>query len=481
MSIRVLGTRLSVLPMRTRMPFKYGIATLTSLPHLFVESDVEIDGVRQRGLASDGLPPKWFTKNPDTAFVDDLRDMIAVIRSARDIAVRCGTAPTCFELWLQICSEQERWAAPQKFPALLYNFGVSLIERSILDALCRAKQCSLAAAVRANLPGIRLREVCAELDGAEPADLLPRDPLRRVYVRHTIGLADPLTAADIPPNERADDGLPQSLEESIAAYALTHFKIKLCGNAQKDFARLSQLAAIIEASCSTFGYTLDGNEQYHTVDEFRTFWDALHAQNSLQHFLKRLIFVEQPFHRDVALLKSTGDALLAWKSRPPIIIDESDGSLSDLPTALEMGYAGTSHKNCKGIIKGLRNACLLQHRRRSDATRAYILSGEDLANVGPVALLQDLAVAATLGVEHVERNGHHYFAGLSMYSPGVQAQVLAAHGDLYRKHERGFAALRITNGHIELGSVVDAPFGSAITLDTSAFTPLGKFDLDTVA
>ena len=34
------------------------------------------------------------------------------------------------------------------------------------------------------------------------------------------------------------------------------------------------------------------------------------------------------------------------------------------------------------------------------------MSGEDLANVGPVALLNDLAVMSVLGVEDVERNGH---------------------------------------------------------------------------
>ena len=43
------------------------------------------------------------------------------------------------------------------------------------------------------------------------------------------------------------------------------------------------------------------------------------------------------------------------------------------------------------------------------------MSGEDLANVGPVALLNDLTVMSSLGVNHVERNGHHYFSGLSMY------------------------------------------------------------------
>ncbi|HCK09333.1 MAG TPA: hypothetical protein DHW45_05625, partial [Candidatus Latescibacteria bacterium] len=92
-----------------------------------------------------------------------------------------------------------------------------------------------------------------------------------------------------------------------------------------------------------------------------------------------------------------------------------------------------SHKNCKGIFKGIANACLMT-KRQADTGIAHILSSEDLANVGPVALTQDLAVLATLGITHSERNGHHYFAGLSMFPEEVQAQVVENHASLYRSN-----------------------------------------------
>ena len=59
------------------------------------------------------------------------------------------------------------------------------------------------------------------------------------------------------------------------------------------------------------------------------------------------------------------------------------------------------------------------------------MSGEDLANVGPVALLNDLTVMSSLGINHVERNGHHYFAGLSVYPKDLQEKICLAHPDLY--------------------------------------------------
>ena len=60
------------------------------------------------------------------------------------------------------------------------------------------------------------------------------------------------------------------------------------------------------------------------------------------------------------------------------------GELYSLPQALRLGYAGTSHKNCKGVFKGVANACLLAQLRREHPDQRILLSGEDLANIGPV-------------------------------------------------------------------------------------------------
>nr|CAA9221655.1 hypothetical protein AVDCRST_MAG63-500 [uncultured Armatimonadetes bacterium] len=75
-----------------------------------------------------------------------------------------------------------------------------------------------------------------------------------------------------------------------------------------------------------------------------------------------------------------------------------------------------------------------------------VMSGEDLTNIGPVALQQDLAVMATLGIESVERNGHHYFAGLSQFPESVQRQVLEHHSDLYRRSLQGWPTVAIEQG-----------------------------------
>ena len=51
MTISLLDLDLYILIMKTRMPFRYGIAVMTALPYLFVRLTVEIDGQPVYGLA----------------------------------------------------------------------------------------------------------------------------------------------------------------------------------------------------------------------------------------------------------------------------------------------------------------------------------------------------------------------------------------------------------------------------------------------
>jgi L-alanine-DL-glutamate epimerase-like enolase superfamily enzyme len=461
MAVEIREVRLFRVELETRMPFRYGIATVTRLPHLFVRLVLRVDGGESVGLAADHLAPKWFTKNPDTTPEADIAEMLDVIRRAKAFA-EGRAARTPFALWKELYDAQAAWGAAQGLAPLLTNFGVSLVERAMIDAYCRARGETFSELLRGSEAGfgIELGRVYPELEGRNTGEYLPSAPLGRIVARHTVGLSDPLTEAEITDENRVGDGLPQSLEASIRAYGLRHFKLKIGGDPAADAERVGRIFAVVASSGVTdWAYTLDGNESYQSVADLQAFVDLLPDAPSGG----RLLFVEQPFHRAVALSNETGDALNGWPGyRPRIIIDESDGAIGDLPRALERGYAGTSHKNCKGVFKGIANACLCYRR-------GALLSGEDLSNVGPVALPQDLAVQASLGIESVERNGQHYFAGLSAFPETVQRAVLAAHPDLYRPSPAGFPTLAITAGSVDLTSVNTAPFGLAADFDPTVY------------
>src|SRR3989442_15955786 len=85
-----------ILHTRTRFPFRYGIASMTEVPHLFVRTRVTAAGKSSYGLTAEGLPPKWFTKNPATTFEQDLPEMLEVIRHAANLAEQIAQAPVSF-------------------------------------------------------------------------------------------------------------------------------------------------------------------------------------------------------------------------------------------------------------------------------------------------------------------------------------------------------------------------------------------------
>ncbi len=479
MSVRVVDHALWVRDIRTRMPFRYGIAAMTRVPHTVLALELEVDGERARGLAAESLVPKWFTKDPDSPYADDIQDMLDQIHGAVASARGAGGQASAFALWRRVYEARTEESDEAGTPGLLSNLGTSLVERALLDGVCRSRGQSLADALRGDGFGFEADYFHPSLHGATPDRILPRQPLRTLQARHTVGLGDPLTSADIPQEERLNDGLPQSLEAVVRVYGVRWFKIKIGGQAEEDLERLQQIATLLGGSRPDARYTLDGNEQYLDFGTFRTFWETLARDPALQAFRSGLEFIEQPLHRDIALDRETTEVLRTWEDHPPVIIDESDGDIGGLAQALANGYQGTSHKNCKGVFKSVANLGRLQQLRDENPDRAYVLSGEDLTNVGPIALLQDLAVLASLGISHAERNGHHYFTGLSMQADSIQETMLDHHGDLYRRHiwpDGTAPAVAIDDGQIQLGSVVAAPFGYGPALDLDGFDPLADWD-----
>lgn len=457
-------------PLKARMPFRYGIATMTEVTHVFLRLTFDFGGKAQHGVAADHLPPKWFTKDPQRPLDEEVEEMLLVIRMAVAHA-RAITAATPFTFWRALYDAQAGWAQQQNLPPLLAQFGVTLVERALIDAFCRANHTTFPTALHENRFGLDLGSIHPSLVGTQPADWLPADPPAQVFCRHTVGLSDALTDEEIADDERVSDGLPQSLVACIRFYGLRHFKLKINGETERDQQRLARMAKIFAVECGDdFAFSLDGNESFQAVGAFRDYFTQLRAVVGDGAFWNKLLFIEQPWHRKVALSAAIGELAAAWPDRPPVIIDESDAEITSLPTALSLGYAGTSHKNCKGVFKGAANACLLAQRRARGLPA--MMSGEDLSNVAPVAMPQDLVAQACFGITSVERNGHHYFAGLGQFPAALQQLMLTQHGDLFIRSGAGWPRLEVRGGRLALGSLLRAPFGYGGELDLSALAQL---------
>lgn len=480
MQVNVTRAERYVTNLDKRMAFHFGNVVATEGPHHFLELTLEVDGEETTGLSMVGMAPMWFLKDPDLSLTEATAALLEVFQAATENALTQAPAQSVFELWYDLFERQRAWAAETHHPPLLWAYGVSMVEQAVIDAFCRHRGIPFAEAVRNGAFGIQPGRIYGELEGVPIADYLPAEPTRATAVRHTVGLTDPLEPADMDDEDRLDDGLPQALSEYVERDGVDHFKIKLSADEERDTERLARIGEVLESSSlESYFCTLDANEQYDTVRQFKDRWERHTNDPTLTAVVDHVAYVEQPLPRAAALTDETRDVLLSWEGRPPIIIDESDDDLDSAGRALGCGYAGTSHKNCKGVFKGLINACLIEKRRREDDGE-YVMSGEDLTTIGPVELLHDLAVMGTMGLDHIERNGHHYYRGLSFLSEDLQERVLEAHSDLYRRHEDGFVTMAIDDGRFRFGSVIDAPFGRDFDLDPSRFTPIEKWDAESM-
>lgn len=473
--IKVGETSFYMRNVRTRMPFKYGVATLTSVPILHLVVSLEVDGKKVEGFAADILPPKWFDKDPAKTYEQNVEDLLFAAGAAADAYADAGSrARDFFAIWQQGYAATLSAGDGRMLNHLTAAHGSTLMERALIDAIGKALDLSYYELLREDVLALDLGLLHDRLRGVKPALALAKKPLSTMKVRHTVGLADPIRSGDIATTERLEDGLPQALEQYIAEQGIHYFKIKVNGDLPADMARIEEIASLLDAQAGDYAVTLDGNEQYRDMDSFLQLLEQIEKEHG--NFWQRILYIEQPLERGVALDAALAPGIAAAAAKKPMLVDESDGDLDTFARAMELGYTGVSSKACKGLVKAVANAALANVL---DAQR-YFLTGEDLMNLPVVPLQQDLTHLAALGVAHAERNGHHYVRGLEHLSVKERQFCLEQHGDIYSV--RGdLPALDIRAGQIAIGSLQRPGLGVGSGVDTAAMVPLATWTFSSLA
>ena len=463
------------------VPFRYGKACLVAAPLLHARLKARDEqGHTAYGVSADMLPPKWFDKSADKTYRRNISDLILAAKLGAQTYCEVGSRwRTPFELWHEACDLLLESGPFVGLNALTSSFGSSIVERALLDAAGKLAGADLHTMLRENLLGIVPEAVHAELAGRRLADSIGPEPCEGLYIRHTVGLSDPIRDEDIAPGDRRNDGIPQSLEAWIREAGVRYFKIKISAGIDADRSRLLTVAAMLDHALNgTYRVTLDGNEQFANASELADWHRALRVEAGLSTLFERILFIEQPIERSAALSRETTRCLKEASELPPVILDESDGELDAFKRGVELGYRGISVKNCKGVLKGLLNKMLVDLFNAPDGGR-YILSSEDLCNQPIVALQQDLCTLSVLGVEHAERNGHHYCGTLDHVSEGELAACLDVHEALYETHRAG-ARLRIRDGRIDLRSLRQPGLGVGMETDFAHMTPIADWEYESL-
>lgn len=471
-----------------RMPFVIGrrltatgATAASGTPMLFVRMVVATDdGRRATGCAADRMSVRWLDKRADRSEEQKLADLASLAQRARGAYMAEPRFESPFEKWLaayrQIVADGRRAAQEDLSSAM----ASAVHERAMLDAVARIEGASMFDLVRHDRLGVRPAAIHSTLGGFDWRATLPPRPLTQFYIRHTVGLADPLTQADLTDANRIGDGLPETLEDYIRTDGMRYFKIKIGGAIDDDVTWLERIDDVLTASSqrsspaggkpAAFHVTLDANEAYADLAMFFEFVERLRRDRP--RMWNRILYLEQPVPRDRALAVDAAGWIRRIGLDKPMIIDESDATLDSYPRAHALGYAGTSHKNCKGFFKSLVNHALAAANRARGC--ASFLSGEDLTNLPIVPLHQDYVALGILGLAHCERNAHHYHYGLAHLTERELATVAAHHRDLYEERD-GEWFVKIREGMIDCASLQSAPFGVIGEPDWQAMTPLERW------
>ncbi|MEO1998031.1 MAG: enolase C-terminal domain-like protein [Planctomycetaceae bacterium] len=426
-------------------------------------------GQKTFGTAADRLSVRWLDKRPGRSKPKKLRELVSLIGFARDLYQRNPQFELPFDYWrhqhVQIMREGDRRGQEK----LSSSFASALFERAVLDAVSRLADKSIHEMVVSERLGFHPGRVFPELRGLNFKASLPSRPRTRFYIRHTVGASDPLTAADLPDARRVNDGLPETLEEYIRDDGVRYFKVKITGDVQRDFDRLSRVWDVVSRADEP-AITLDANESYGNLADLKRIIDR--CEQDLTGFFQHVMYIEQPLPRALTLDPATRSSVRALSQKKLLIIDEADDALDSYKRARAIGYQGTSHKNCKGFFKSLINHSLVVQSALQG--REEVLSGEDLQNLPVVPLHQDFVALGILGLEHCERNGHHYNFGLSFLSERDKAHVVKRHPDLY--HQRGTEwFLKVDRGQVDCASLQCPGFGVSAEPDWPSMVPMDQW------
>ncbi len=421
------------------------------------------------GCAGDRLSVRWLDKRAGRTKDLKRRELVALIEQAREIYLKQPQFETPFEMWRR-CHPQVMAAGKKAGQEdLSSSFASALMERAVVDAVCRLHKKSVFEMVKEDKLGFRPGDVHREVANLKFTAAVANRPRTFFHIRHTVGGSDPLTIAEVPKENRIDDGLPETLEEYVKHDGVRHFKIKISGNPDRDLKRLGKIWDIVVQALEPV-ITLDANEAYEDLDAFATF--VKRFETELIGMFQHVSYIEQPLPRRLTLDQKTEKLIRKISESKALLIDEADGTVNSYKQAHKIGYLGTSHKNCKGFFKSLLNYALVVHyASKGDAT---FLSGEDLQNLPVVPLHQDFATLGILNVEHCERNGHHYNHGLSMLSMKDKHNAVKHHPDMYVKRGNEWF-LDVRDGIVECASLQCPGFAVHDEPDWPSMMPMQKW------
>ena len=443
--VRVTGAALWLLPVRMRVPLKFGAQVMTSVTCARVAVEVQAkNGRRAIGWGETPLSVVWgWPSNAPFATRQDA--MIRLAAAACRGIVEAGETGHPLEIGTAfreghldgLARECDDPAIGEPIPELAALICASPVDLAVHDAFGVVHGIDTYATYgRAHLT----RDLASFFDRPDdprfsdrfPADVLDPHPPARLLAWHLVGGLDPLTAADLTGGE-PQDGHPVTLEQWIETDGLTCLKVKLRGtDLDWDVDRLVRVGDIglprgVTRFCADFNCTV------HDPAYVLAALDAVSVRRP--ELSARLLYVEQPFPYDLGAHPIDVHAISA---RTRLFLDESAHDWRYVEQGRRLGWNGVALKTCKTQT----GALLSLAWARAHGMDVMV---QDLTNP-MLAVIPHLRLAAHAGtLAGVETNGMQYY-------PEASSPEAAVHPGAYRR--RG--------GMVDLATFTGPGFGMRV-------------------
>ncbi len=442
---RITACRLYFLPVRTRVPLKFGIETLTSVTCARVALEVEnAAGDPATGWGETPLSVQWVWPSP-LPYSDRHEALKAMCHELTRAwagydhtghAIEIGHAFIENRLdAVQAAANADAGDAGEPIPQLAALVCNSAFDLALHDAYGRLNQKPVYQTYDADHMNHDLshylqaaKGVDVTFRGTYPADFLS-DPPGKLPAWHLVGGLDPVEPSDLTGDE-PDDAHPVLLSDWIDRDGLTCLKIKLRGNdAEWDYQRILSVGRL----------ALDKSVDYLTTD----FNCTVQGPGYVNHILDRLrdaapriygsiLYVEQPFPYDLEHHRIDVHSVSA---RKPLFMDESAHDWKLVRLGRSLGWTGVALKTCKTQTGALLSLCWARAHGMS-------LMVQDLTNPMLAMIPHALLAAHAATIRGVETNAMQFY-------PEASNPEAAVHPGLYQR--RG--------GMIDLSTLSGPGFG----------------------
>jgi L-alanine-DL-glutamate epimerase-like enolase superfamily enzyme len=428
--VRTTGAALYFIPVRTRVPLKFGPETLTHVT--CARACVEITDRKGRSAHGWGETPlsvQWVWPSAGCPFQErgqalqdfcvGLTELWADVRAwGHPLEMGHDFLETVLPGWLRGFNQRQR-RGREPMPWLAALVCCSAFDLALHDAYGRLWDRPVYETYTSEFISRDLAHFVQAAQGTHvtfqgkfPADFL--EPRRETLdAWHLVGGLDLLEEQERTGAE-PDDGYPVLLKDWIVRDGLRCLKIKLRGNdLEWDYCRLVKVATIALAT----GVTWLSADFNCTVTETKYVTEILDRLRDEQaRIYGMILYVEQPFPYE---LQQSPIDVRAVSARKPLFLDESAHDWRMVRLGRELGWSGVALKTCKTQTGALLAGCWAK-------AHGLPLMVQDLTNPMLAQIPHVLLAAHSGTIMGVETNAMQFYPEASVpearVHPGIYAR-----------------------------------------------------------